>query len=256
MKKCIKLMSFLLVIMMIGTSVVLGYEEESSNTCTVEKKNNIMKEARAVVVDYERAEKQEYVPYDEETGTDGYETFDFLNLKIYNVTPNMTLRVFNETTETYVMSGDSNMLTYKNMKSDGTITVEKPLDQYINNYLIEIFGTNECMDERVRVLKFTLPAHNVYSDLEICADVQDFYLCQPLITSNIKKDIDIQAAVASYKEKQIKNGLRTEEESNTPKISKVISDTSKKKIGFAFVLLAIGCGITAFILYRRKNGAK
>jgi hypothetical protein len=257
MKKCIKLMSFLLAIMLFGTSVVLGYEDETANVCTIEKKNNVMREARAVVVDYERTTKEEYVGYDFYTGTDGMDVTNYLNLKIYNVTPNMGIRVYNETTDTYVMSGDSNILTYKNMKSDGTITIEKPLDQYINNYLIEIYGLNECMEERVRVLKYTLPAYNVYSDLDICADVQDFYLCQPLITSPIKKDIDIQAAVANYKEQQVKNGLRKEEESNnTPKISQIITNTSKKKIGFVIVLLAIGSGITVFILYRRKNGAK
>jgi len=261
MEKIIKMMCFILCILLINVGISFAKEEDdiynTNKECDVNTKAKLISEARSVSVDYEKVTKSTYVEFDEQIDDESYDLDDYLNLKIYNVSPNIALKVTNKTTNRDVTSGSSSTLTYRNMR-DGVITVEKKLNSYVSNYEITIYGLNNCTREKLRTINYTLPAYNPYSDLMVCQDVPEFYLCQPLITSTLPKNIDIVSAVEEYRADLEKQGLRKEEKekSNTPTISKVVSETSKKKIGFVIVLLSIGVGITAFILFRRKKGAK
>ncbi|MBR6133166.1 MAG: hypothetical protein IKQ29_00455 [Bacilli bacterium] len=259
MEKVIKRLIFSLFIMFtcVGVSMADGDLPNVKKECDYGTQAELQSEAKNISVTYEDSIQKEYEGYDPYTEKEGYDEKRYINLKIYNIGPNLLLTIDNETTGKRVtVSNGVDYFTYVNAK-DGVITVKRGASYQIVNYTIKIYGLTSCKKTVLRTIRYTLPAINPYSDFEICQDVPEFYLCQPLITTPIASDIDVPAAVNRYKEQLAEKGLREEEQANnTPKISKIISDTSKKKIGFVIVLLTIGVGITLFILYRRKKGAK
>ena len=259
MKRFTKKLCFSLLLLSLNIGISLAKEDPdiyTTKSCDVNTQAAIMNEAKDVMVTYEDIYENTYEAYDDYLEDESVDSKRYVNLKIYNLGPSIAIKIVNETTGSTITAEGVNLFSYKNAR-DGVITVKKLASPHINNYRITVHGLNECQGKTFRTIRYTLPALNPYSDFEVCQDVPEFYLCQPLITTPISNSIDIPKAVREYKDKLEEEGAREEEKkSNTPKISRLISNTSKQKIGFVIVLLTIGFGITIFILYKRKNGAK
>ncbi len=260
MKNIIKKAIFSILMLSFGVGYSFAKEDadlyDHGKTCDYSTQAALMSQAKEVTVGYEESTTSVYEGYDPQIDDEGYDEKRYINLKIYNVGRDISVSIRNETANKDIKFNDLDRFSYSNTR-DGVMTVTKPASNKVYNYTIKIYGFRNCGNVVLRTIRYSLPATNPYSDFEICQDVPEFYLCQPLITTPISNSIDVPAEVSKYKEKLAEKGIREEEQKdNTPKISKIISDTSKKKVGFVIVLLTIGIGFTVFILYRRKNGAK
>ena len=102
-------------------------------------------------------------------------------------------------------------------------------------------------------MKLTLPRFNYYSELDICQDIPDYYLCQQYTTYDVD-GATFYDKVDEYKAKLAAQAEESEAtDDNTSIINKAISGVSKYKYVVVGVIVAIGVVVTVLILKKRKK---
>ena len=188
----------------------------------------------------------------EETKIDNEQAEEnYLYIKIYNMNSSMRLVVTNDN------NSQKHELTYRNIGSDGSITLKQTAINKVINYTIDVYGgvNTNCYSEKLRTIKVTVPKYNYYSNLEMCSTIPDYYLCQEYIT------FDIDGSTASdkineYREKIDKELEEKEvktEEKNKSVIKKARTFFSDYKYILIGLLVILGVIITIIILKRKRS---
>ena len=126
--------------------------------------------------------------------------------------------------------------------------------QYTFTITSDYYG---CGEETLRKFKLTLPKFNFYSQLDICQDIPEYYLCQQYTTFDVDgatfydKVDEYKAKLLTQKEEE--KAAENEEIDNTTPISKAMSAVSKNKYIVVGVVVVIGVVITVVILKRKKS---
>ena len=242
MKKNIFYVVFAL-FMMLG---VMNVDVYAADSCDLTTKTKLRTDAANVTINYEPVEKPVDVgPNADEDSLGAYEYY--LDMKIYNINTGLKVRVIDQSQNDYTVE-----VTYKNLKSDGSVTVTKRASNKIANIKFEIYGsdTSGCAGVLLRTVKLTLPKYNNLAEREVCTDVPEFYMCQKFITydvnvSNFKKELD------EYKAKMEDND--SSEEDNNTITNKVATVVSNNKFVIVAIVLAVGIGITIYVLNKKRS---
>ncbi len=240
----IMLVSFLLI--NIGTVLA-----EGEAACSNAELGKLREEASKI--------RATYVPGEVSAGKaqmdmgDEKETFEqVLDLKLYNVSENFVFK--------YDYSGknvkpNSFYRTYGDYNpEDKSITVRQKALNAIISYTITVYpASGACSGQVLRTIRITLPKYNVYSNLEMCQGIQDYYLCSPYVTTDFDSST-FYDKVDSYKAKMLEN-KETEEKDNNSLISNALSGVKKHKYLVVGLIVAIGVVVTVIILKRKKSEA-
>ena len=85
-----------------------------------------------------------------------------------------------------------------------------------------------CETNVLRTIKMTLPMFNAYSQLDICTEIPDYYLCQEYVTQQVD-GTTFYDRIATYKEKLDGQGEVVEDQNNTGTVNKIFKGASKFK---------------------------
>ena len=147
--------------------------------------------------------KISYVPNSEETKDPDMsrveEQKNYLDIKIYNV-PSTVYLVLNS--GSYATQVDKIQLDYHNIGPDGSITLRMESLTRTANLVLEVYSfTNTCSGEKIKTITLKVPKFNTYSQLDVCSDIPEFYLCQEYIDFEIDKS-KFYSQVEEYREKK------------------------------------------------------
>ncbi len=187
MKKVNILIIIILLALFINITIVKACDE-------VEKKQ-ITKDASNI--------KISYVPNSEETKdpdmSQVIEQKNYLDIKIYNVPTTVYMELKSGSYSTQV---DKVRLDYHNIGPDGSITLRMESLTDTANLSLEIYAfTNTCSGEKLKTITMKVPKFNTYSQLDVCNDIPEFYLCQEYIDFNIDKS-KFYSQVEEYRKKK------------------------------------------------------
>lgn len=224
--------------------VLIGKVE--AETCPLEQRTSLGAMAANVNVTYEEAVTTEW-DSDNETNYSVY----YLNVKIYNLTSDLRIKVSNN------LYDDEHYISYKNMDHDGVITLKATNISEKVTYMFEIYGNSEdCYNKKLRTVKLTLPKYNYFSHYTICSEIPEFYMCQRYILNDFD-GASFYSAAEEYRNKKLAqenemldNGDIKENTSSVSKIAKKVSDN---KLLVSGVVIAIGVIITIVILIKKKR---
>ena len=244
---------FLGLIFMMMISLFIGInmvKAEEDTTCNAVSLNELRTMAANVKVSYVPTEADVKTEFDEESGTD-YVTVRYLDVKVYNITSKLYVRT--EAGGSNVTSS-SHLLTLANVGSDGAATIRQEAINQPVTYTFTIFSdAYGCTGKTLRTMKLTLPRLNYYSELDICQDIPDYYLCQQYTTYDVD-GATFYDKVDEYKAKLAAQAEESEAtDDNTSIINKAISGVSKYKYVVVGVIVAIGVVVTVLILKKRKK---
>ena len=241
----------MLIIMMLASILVIGnVKAEEGNTCSATDLNKLRQEAANVKVTY----VPNTVPMGSEYETEGDDPVveNVLDMKIYNVTDKMALLF--EYSGTGIKSG-SFTRTHAAVDSDGVITVRQKDYHRVINYVITVVSSyGSCSGQNLKTIRITLPMFNYYSLLEACSDIQDYYLCQPYVTTEVGS-ADFFDKVETYKAKMLSNQAIEIEDDNNSVVTTAFAGVKKHKYLIVGIVVAAGVVATVLILRRKKSDA-
>lgn len=241
MKK-ISLLIIFLFLLFVGKSV---YAED--NTCDAKTRNELSTLASNITISYEIETKTESVSA-EQAAIDGVTSasYDYINIKIYNLSSKLRIDGKNDRT------GSTFTINYRYIGQDGAVTIPKLLSSITSNYVFEVYGIDTCSTTKLRTFKMTVPRYNYLADMEICSDIQDYYLCQPLVTYDIDDDVAYKQ-IENYANKVSNSQEENKTNTNGSTISKKISKLSNNKKYVALIVVLVGAFITLLILKRKRS---
>ena len=240
-KENIFLMIMMAVSLFMFTGTVFAEEEK---TCTAKQLGELRQLASNVKVSYiPRSEVVQSSYEDVEVGATSYTT-RYLDIKVYNMSPGLYLYVTNSV-------GYEKTVSYDQIASDGTFTFrQEALDQKID-YVFTINSYKYgCETNVLRKIKLTLPLYNAYSQLDICTEIPDYYLCQEYVTQKVNGST-FYDKVDAYKAKLELQG-EEEKENNTSVVNKVFAGASKFKYLIVGVIVVLGVVITVIIIKKKE----
>lgn len=214
--------------------------------CTFARKDELRAAAANVVVSYIPTEMKETITH--ENGQVGELYNYYLDIKIYNVNTKLTIHAKDKT------SGEEAYLDYYDLGPDGTITIRVPAStEQVRNWEFDIYSYKySCFTEPIRTIKLTLPMYNVNSDLNVCDDIPDYYLCRQYVTSQTESE-DFYKHINAYKEK-LETREQNDNKNTTDGISNVVSKIKDYKYLVVVILIVIGIVITTIIVLKQKKG--
>lgn len=249
------LILIVMLVMFLCTGTVYAVEEEEENTCKATQLSELRSLAANVKVTYiPMAVVEDFGVPDGEAGATAF-TQQYLYVKIYNLTDKLKI---------YVSNGGRGLtdtlrekeFTVAQAGSDGAVTLRQAAITENVQYIFEIksdyYG---CGDKTLRKFNLTLPKFNFYSQLDICQDVPEYYLCQQYTTFDVDgatfydKVNEYKAKLLAQKEEN--EAAENEEIDNTTLVSKAMSVVSKNKYIVVGVIVVIGVVITVVILKRK-----
>lgn len=181
---------------------------------------------------------------DIETGAHSY-TARYIDIKVFNLSSKLYVEASNN-------KQWSKVATFNDLSSDGTLTFRQEMINKKVNYEFVIKSTEYgCNNEVLRRIKLTLPIYNRYSELDICTDIPDYYLCQEFVTTPVDGST-FYDRVDAYKAKLLEQG-DSKEENNTSGINKTFANAAKYKYLIVGVIVALGIVITIVIIKRKEN---
>lgn len=252
MKNAIRFI-FLILLLFCGT--VSAEETNKTETkeveqCTYDTQKELQILASNITISYITGEElietdDVDIPESERDETYYYKQYYF-DIKIYN----MNSRFYIKATD--MDRGEIYTLDYQNIGDDGAITIRvEASGEEKRNWKFEIYTYEmNCINDRIRQIKLTLPMYNYYSELEICNDIPDFYMCRQFITTTIDSS-DFYKIVNDYKEKLDDRNLT--EEKNINIADNTITKFSKYKYFIIGGIIAIGIIVTIIIIIRREK---
>lgn len=239
MKKCIFYGLLFLILCFVGVASV-----NAANTCDINTKNKLLTMAGNLNITYE-VDKAAPITLEEEEA--GKVPYDYIKIKIYNMNTKIRVKVINET------NGNVFNVNYKNIGADGAVTIKKVISSKISNYKFIVYGNKECYDTALKTYKMTLPRENYLSNLEICANIQDYYLCQPLVTYDINDDFAYRAITEYAAKKEEEGSSKDKASDNTSVIRKTLTSFSNNKKYFSLVIILVGVIATLVILKKKRS---
>lgn len=243
-KENIFLMIMIAVSLFIFTGTVYAAEE---NTCSAKQLSELRQIAANIKVSYlPKTEVVQSEYEDVEVGATSY-TKRYLDIKIYNMNTKLYIEATNDI-------GYEMVATAQDLASDGTITFrQEPLDQKVNYIFYVKSSEYGCETATLRTIRLTLPMYNAYSQLDICAEIPDYYLCQEYITQKVD-GATFYDKVDAYKAKLMDQDVYTkEDEDNTGTVNKIFAGASKFKYLIVGVIVALGVVITVIVIKRKEN---
>lgn len=221
-------------------------EESTTKTCTAKQLSELRQIAANVKVSYlPKTEIVENEYEDVETGAAKY-TKRYLDVKIYNMNTKLYVEVKNDV-------GYENIVSINELGDDGTITFRQaPLDKKVNYTFTVKSAAYGCETNVLRTIKLTLPMFNAYSQLDICAEIPDYYLCQEYVTQKVD-GTTFYDRIDSYKEKLASQDETDEEQNNTGTVNKIFKSASKFKYLIVGIIVVLGVVITIVIIKEKEK---
>lgn len=216
--------------------------------CTFARKDELRATAANVVVSYIPVEVKETIKSELTSGETGELIKHYLDIKIYNVNTKLIIKAKD------IELNQEQLLNFYNLGSDGAITIRVPAStEQVRNWEFKIYSYKyNCFTDPIRTIKLTLPMYNINSDLNICDDIPDYYLCRQFVTSQTDSE-EFYKYVNAYKEK-----LEIREQNNESMtvngINKVVSKIKDYKYFIVIILIVIGIVITTIIVLKQKKG--
>ena len=218
----------------------------SAEKCPLEQRTSLGAIAANVNITYEEAEGK---AYDEDNQAE-FSVY-YLNVKIYNMSPDIRIKVSNN------RYSDVHNITYENMGHDGSVTLKVSDISEKTTYAFEIYGSSsDCYMKKLRTVKLTLPKYNYFSHYSICDEITEFYMCQRYVINDFDGS-SFHKEAAAYREKKLaqenelnENGEIKENNSSIAKVAKKVSDN---KLLVSGIIIGIGVVITIVILIKKKR---
>jgi len=245
-KEYINLLISVVVSLFLFTGTVFA-EETNAKACSAKQLSELRQIAASVKVSYlPRTEIVTSEYEDSETGTKPKYTKRYLDIKVYNMDPKIYIEVTNDI-------GHEQVVTADDLGMDGTITFrQNAIDRKVNYVFVIKSSEYGCETQTLRTVRLTLPLFNAYSQLDICAEIPDYYLCQEYVTQQVDGST-FYDKVDAYKEKIVAQGEKEKEESNTSAANKMFKGASKYKYLIVGLVVALGVVITVVIIKRKEN---
>lgn len=242
--------NFFVLTIMLAMFLFIGNVNAEEKTCKPTELSELRTLAANVKVTYVPTTVVEKLEVPEpEVGADTV-TARYLYIKIYNVTDKLLVTVTNGGDS--VSGGIKKTLSSKDIGSDGAITLRQRSISEMVDYNFKIFSTAYgCSGETLRTMKLTLPRFNYYSELDICKDIPDYYLCQQYTTFKVD-GATFYDKVDEYKAKLLTQ-KDDEVEDNTGLFNKTMNAVSDYKYVVVGIVVAIGVVLTIVILKRKKS---
>lgn len=248
MKKKIMFLIFIFAIMF--TFLVNVKAEQTDGTCYVVDRTYVKTQASNIRVTYSPIVKE--VTSKDSFGTDVSTSNRYIQIKLFNVTGNMYVEV------DMIGSGIQSKryhFDYKDIGPDRAITINQLAVDKTVTYNISVYSDyKDCYGDLIRSIKLTVPKFNFYSQLAVCDDISDYYLCQEFITFDINSST-FYSNIERYKENLSSNGYNTNPtiRDNTTPASKTVSTISKYKYLIVGTIVVLGVLATIFIMKRKKS---
>lgn len=169
------------------------------------------------------------------------------NVKILNLTENLSIKVTNET------EGTTNYYYYSD-SDNGTITLSSKVADRIYTYTITVYGTKDsCEGIELRSLNLITPKYNTYSDYSFCKEYPNFDYCQEYVVDDSFNLEDFINKSAAYKETQdSKNSKDNQKDKNNNK-SNFFKENKKLLIVCGSIILIVGVTTTVIIIIRKRS---
>lgn len=237
---------FLLIIMAVSTFMFTStvFAAEKEKTCTAMQLGELRELAANIKVTYIPKTMVIETSEDVETGATSY-TSRYVEIKVYNMHSKLYMDVQND-------SNFKTIVSVANLSNDGTITFTQDMVKKKVNYTFKVMSDEYgCQGNTLRTIKLSLPIYNSYSELEICSEIPEYYLCQEFVTSPVD-GATFYEKVDAYKAKLLEQNKNNGED-NTGGVNKTFASASKYKYLIVGVIVALGVIITIVIIKRREN---
>lgn len=241
-KKIFVIIFMLAFFLMIGN---VSAAEDKENMCTPTQLSELRSMAANVKVTYVPVtEAEKLTTPNGESGAD-YVSKRYLDIKIFNLNTKLIVNAKNGIDSFTVTSGD--------IGGDGAVTIRQPASTSAIKYEFEVTSLlYGCSLETLRTIKLTLPKYNYYSQLDVCDDIPDYYLCQPYTTYSVDGGT-FYDKVDEYKAKLSTLEKEKEENNNTTFVTNTMSGISKYKYLIVGIVVVVGVVLTIFVL--KKKGS-
>ena len=241
-KKIFVIIFMLAFFLMIGN---VSATEDKENMCTPTQLSELRSMAANVKVTYVPVtEAEKLTTPNGESGAE-YVSKRYLDIKIFNLNTKLIVNAKNGI--------DSFTITSNDIGGDGAVTIRQPASTSAINYEFEVTSLlYGCSLETLRTIKLTLPKYNYYSQLDVCDDIPDYYLCQPYTTYSVDGGT-FYDKVDEYKAKLSTLEKEKEENNNTSFVTNTMSGISKYKYLIVGIVVVVGVVLTIFVL--KKKGS-
>ena len=244
-----KIMKKTIMIFMVAFLLFIGIgnvRAADEDTCSPSQLSELRSAAANVKVTYVPGTEAKEIGYSAETGA-SYVTTRFIDIKIYNVTEDLLVSASNGSQDW--------IISYSNVTSDGSVTIRQPSSTTSTvDYVFKVTSLKYgCSLENLRTIKLTLPKFNNYSELDVCADIPDYYLCQQYTTYSVDGST-FYDKVDEYKAKLLAMDTDVNlDDENTSIVSKAVSSVSKYK--YVIVGIVVVAGIVLTVIVLKKKGS-
>ena len=241
----------MVIIMILASFLFVGkvYAEEE-NTCSATLLSELRSEAANVKVTYVTGDEVIKTEPDPEIGITSLKKH-YVYIKIFNINSKMSVRIAPTGAG---VSGSEIVVGANDVDTDGVVTLkQEALDANVT-YVVDVLSVyGGCSGTTLRSMKLTVPKFNIYSELDICSDVPDYYLCLQYTNYNIDS-ATVYDKINEYKSKLAEENIDeiNKNEANNS-ISKAMSGISKYKYLIVGAIVAIGVIITVIIVKRKKS---
>ncbi len=217
--KIMKILSFLLVV----SILFLGCSRVKAATCDADKKGALIREAnnvKAIYTPHIEVCEVEDACYDKyREGGEEEAFFDspgeyypivedkYLTVELLNISENFKVNVSHANTSYNEIPTSINYEDTKNGKYSFRYDTSFKTDKFV----FTIVGTEKsgCYNEILRVVDLTLPRTNPYYSYVECKDIEEYYLCQPFVSSFDTK-LDLLSYSTEIREEKVKRGIEKE----------------------------------------------
>ena len=235
-KMCQKILVFLCLFIVGVTNA------SAASTCDYETQVKLNSEAANIKASYEVKEIKTGKKIEADLGDEEYidETYQGVEVSIYNMTENLYLTVMNTST--------NETKTYHYEDTDnGSIKLVRGEDglEDIVTYQITIYSNhNDCKDEELKKINLVTPKYNSFSADALCEGSSKYY-CQEYVTEDLNMTYDDFLKQAANNNKNDGNG-----DTDTVKDNDFF-----KKYGIYIVggILVILLGVMTTVIVRKKQ---
>lgn len=243
-----KKMLFLLIILVSFLFIGKVNAEENADTCSASQLSELRSMAANIKVSYVTGEELEKINDPETGATTGRKYYVYI--KIYNINSRMRVRV---TTSGKGVVPSTYDVGASDVDNDGVITLRQPASDANIEYEFTVYAVyGNCTSKTLRTVRLTVPKFNMYSELDICSDVPDYYLCLQYTTYNVD-GATFYDRVEEYKNKLSNQVIAGENESATSALSRTMSSISKYKYLIVGIIVTIGVVVTVIVVKRKKR---
>ncbi len=244
-KKIIILLIILAAFLFVGK-----VKAEETNTCPSTLLTELRSEAANVKVTYVTGEEMVTIDEDPELGASKLRKH-YVYIKIFNLNNKMAVRV---TPKGDGITADEKVFTSNQVDADGVITLKQEAISANVEYQFTVYSVyGACSGTTLRTMKLTVPKFNMYSELDICSDVPDYYLCLQYTNYNIDSST-VYDKINEYKATLAKENVDEENKNGTNNaVSKAMSGISKYKYLIVGLIVAVGVVITVIIVKGKKR---